>query len=166
MLSEQLKEDLKNPWLRGVLAVVAVTVTVNIAFISYAYWSPPALVVKDYYEKGKSYFHDQKIRQQEAVSAWRLQLLAPQHAKLNQMQTYRLYVLDHQGNPVHSGDVTLYAYRPSNADDDFRTTLTYADSGTFTGSLRFPQPGKWDLIAKISSGEHQYDTAQRIFVEK
>ncbi|PIW48275.1 MAG: hypothetical protein COW18_07305 [Zetaproteobacteria bacterium CG12_big_fil_rev_8_21_14_0_65_54_13] len=166
MLSAQLKQDLTNPWLRGILAVVAVTVSVNIAFITYAFIFPPNLVVKDYYERSKNYFHDAQIRHDELPTAWRLQLLVPDQLSVNDAQTCRLYVMDHQGQPVRSGNVTLAAYRPDNAEDDFKVELKLVDTGTFAASVNFPLPGNWDVIARIDADGQHFDTAQRIFVQK
>jgi len=166
MLSERLKEDLKNPWLRIILAVVGITVTVNIVFITYAFISPPNLVVQDYYERGKSYFHDAKLRDEAASSAWRLQLMLPNKITTNTPVTCRLYVMDHAGTPVSSGHVILTAYRPSDASHDFDIELSRTDAGTFTTSVSFPLPGHWDLIARIDADEQRFDTAQRIFVQK
>jgi len=166
MLSEQLKMDLKNPWLKGILAVVGVTLVVNICFITYAFVFPPNLVVKDYYERGKNYFHAAQQRDQAAPTAWRLQLLLPNTIKLNQRITSRLYVMNHEGQPVHAGAVMLTAYRPSDASRDFTITMPLTDIGTFAASLSFPLPGHWDLIARIDAGDHHFDTAQRIFVQR
>jgi len=166
MLSAQIKEDLKNPWLRGILAVVGVTLIVNFGFISYAFIFPPNLVVKDYYERGKNYFHDEHLREQKAPTAWRLQLLLPNTLKVNQSGISRLYVMDHQGKPVHAGHVVLTAYRPSDASHDFNVELHLTDAGTFAAPVSFPLPGHWDLIARIDAGEQHFDTAQRIFVQR
>jgi len=166
MLSEQLKRDLKNPWLKGILAVVGVTLTVNFCFIAYAFIFPPNLVVQDYYERGKNYFHDAQLRDQTIATAWRLQLLLPNTIKKNEPIMSRLYVMDHDGKPVHSGTVRLTAYRPSDASHDFDVELKLGDAGTFAGSVRFPLPGHWDLIARIDAGDHHFDTAQRIFVQR
>ncbi|MBI5918223.1 MAG: FixH family protein [Nitrosomonadales bacterium] len=165
-ISLQLKNDLKNPWLRTILGIVAVTVTVNLAFVFYAYWSPPQLVAKDYYEKGKQYFHEEIKREQQAGDAWRLQLLLAPTLSANQPQTLRLYAMDHQGNPVQSGEATLYAYRPNSDRDDFKRELKWVDGGTFAAEVAFPLPGKWDLIAQVRSGEQKYDVAQRIDVQR
>ncbi len=165
-ISAQLKNDLKNPWLRGILAVVGVTVMVNLAFILYAFWSPPELVAKDYYERGQNYFHEEIKREQSAGDAWRLQLMAPDKPKLNMEQDYRLYVMDHEGRAVNSGKAVLFIYRTNAAENDFRQELHYVDSGTYAATLRLPLPGTWDLIAQIRSGEQKYDVAQRINVEK
>jgi len=166
MLSVQLKEDLKNPWLRAILAVIGVTLIVNFAFIAYAYISPPNLVVKDYYERGKSYFHDEHLREAAAATAWRLQLLLPNSLKVGQADRCLLYVMDHEGNPIRSGRVILKAYRPSDARHDFSVTLPLTDAGTFAAAVTFPLPGHWDLIARIDAEGQHFDTAQRIFVQK
>ncbi|MDQ6969540.1 MAG: FixH family protein [Mariprofundus sp.] len=166
MFSEQLKMDLKNPWLRSILAVVGVTLVVNIAFISYAFIFPPNLVVQDYYERGKSYFHDAQLRDQAAATAWRLQLLLPNTIKANDSITSRLYVMDHSGQPIRTGQVLLSAYRPNDASQDFTIVLPRTDAGTYAAAISFPLPGHWDLLARIDAGEHHFDTAQRIFVQR
>jgi len=166
MLSAQVKQDLKNPWLKGILAVVGVTLVVNIGFISYAFIFPPNLVVQDYYERGKNYFHDERVREEAAATAWRLQLLLPNSLKVNKTDISRLYVMDHQGKPIHAGKVILSAYRPSDASHDFDVELKLTDDGTYTAPVSFPLPGHWDLIARIDVNGQHFDTAQRIFVQK
>jgi len=166
MLSPQLKQDLKSPWLRTILGIIAVVVAVNIVFISWAFISPPNLVVKDYYERGKNYFHDEDARKQAEASAWRLQLLLPDSMQANTPATCRLYVMDHQGKPIQAGSVHLSAYRPDNASYDFNVELNKVDTGTFAGPVSFPLAGNWDLIARIDAGGQRFDTAQRIFVGK
>ncbi len=163
-MKEQVRTDLKNPWLRGIIAAVVVTVGVNVVFIAYAFMSPPNLVVRDYYEKGKRYFHEEALREQAAVDGWRLQLLPPATPKAGKLQPWRLYAMDHQGRPLRTGQVTLFAYRPSDASYDFRVDMPYTDIGTFMREISFPLPGHWDLIAQIRSGERSYDVAKRIFV--
>ncbi len=166
MFSEQLKEDLKNPWLRLIIAAVGITVAVNICFITFAFITPPNLVVEDYYEQGKKYFHDEKIRNRAAATAWRLQLMLPDGMKVDHADTVRLYVMDHQSTPIQTGKVLLTAYRPSDASHDFDIELKLTDAGTFSGPISFPLPGHWDLIARIDSDGQRFDTAQRIFVDK
>ncbi|MDQ6964682.1 MAG: FixH family protein [Mariprofundales bacterium] len=166
MISEQLKHDLTNPWLRTILTIVGVTLTVNFIFIAYAYISPPNLVVKNYYERGKSYFHERHLRDVAAPTAWRLQLLTPKSIRAGRSSTIRLYVMDHQGAAISSGRVILHAYRPDDTDRDFTTTMQLKDRGTFAAPVIFPLPGHWDLIATIAANGHNFDTAQRIFVQR
>lgn len=164
MAEAQWKEDLKHPWLRGILAIIGVTLVVNIGFISMAFIDKPNLVVKDYYEKGQEYFHAEAVRNEAEHLGFRLHLLPPASPKLNVGQTYRLYVVDHDGKPWNSGEGTLFAYRPNDSSKDFRIVLPKADVGTFAANVTFSQPGNWDLIAQITVEGRKLDIAQRIFV--
>ncbi len=166
MISDRIRADLASPWLRSIIAIIAVTVLVNVAFISYAFISPPNLVAQDYYERGKNYFHDQAVRRQASERAWRLHLLLPQQMMVDTPVTGRLYVVDHQGQPIDDGQVVLTAYRPSNAAHDFRVAMARQDRGTFVAALSFPYPGNWDLIARIEANGETFDVAERVFVEK
>lgn len=163
-MQAQLKEDLKSPWLRGVLAVVGVTLIVNIGYIIYAFWQPPGLVVQNYYDKGKEYFHAEAVREQNAQTAWRLQFLPPATPEQGKVQSYRLFVVDENNQPVMQGKARLLAYRPSDASQDFQRDLAFVDAGTYVGQLRFDQPGHWDVIVQIEANGRKFDVAQKIFV--
>ncbi len=166
MISEQIRDDLRSPWLRSILAVVGVTVLVNIGFISYAFISPPNLVAQDYYERGKNYFHDKAARKQASNQAWRMHLLLPSTMTVNTPVKGRFYVVDHDNKTVNDGQVVLTAYRPSNAEHDFRIHMRQQDKGTFVATFSFPYPGNWDLIARIDANGETFDVAERVFVEK
>ena len=166
MAKGQLREDLKNPWLRGVLAIVAVTLLANVVFISLAFISSPNLVVKDYYEQGKEYFHAQVERDEIKQLGYRLHLMAPATPKLGIAQPYRLYVVDPDGKPWNRGEGTLFAYRPNDASKDFQQPLLRSDTGMFAAEVNFPMAGNWDLIAQIYVDNKKLDVAQRVFVEK
>ena len=118
--------------------------------------------LEDYYEKGSNYFN--KSPDQQQGPQWRLNLMTPAKPILNQSQTYRLYVVMENGKPATEGQVTLYAYRPSDAKADFSGSMVQSDIGSFTAKLSCPVPGTWDLIAQVQSGEKKFDVVQRIFV--
>ncbi len=166
MSSRTIREDLRSPWLRAIVGIVAVAVSVNMGFVVYAFLSPPNLVVADYYERGKNYFHEQAIRDRAAATAWRLELSLPDRIAVGETITGRLHVVDHRNRPVSQGRVEIAAYRPSDARQDFKIVLSPDAAGLFSGRLRFPLPGSWDLIARIEAFGEQYDIAQRVFVEK
>lgn len=167
MTQAQWKQDLKSPWLRGVLGIVAVTLVVNIGLISFAFIDRPNLVVKDYYEQGKEYFHHAQAELDAARQlGFRLHLLPPATPRQGEVQTYRLYVVDHQGKPWSADSATLFAYRPNDASQDFRQILQLSDVGTYAADVSFPLPGNWDLIAQIYVDNKKLDIAQRIFVAK
>jgi len=166
MVRHQLRKDLKSPWLRSILGFMLVVIIVNGGFITYAFLHKPNLVVADYYEKGQRYFHDQKIRHQQQLTAWHLQLLLPDKPRVNTPVASRLYVVNHKNKAVETGRVLLNVYRPSDTNQDFKIVMKRVDHGTFLANIVFPQPGIWDLIARIDSQNKHFDTAARVFVEK
>ena len=158
-----LKDDFKNPWFLGILALVAVALAGTIWMAVIAGQTSPGLVSEDYYEKGNNYFNEAPKTEQGPV--WRLNLMAPPTPVTGQSQVYRLYVIDEAGKPVTTAQVRLYAYRPSDANADFEVKMTQADVGTFTAPVTFNLPGTWDLIAQVKSNGRSFDITQRVFIK-
>ncbi|OIO70591.1 MAG: hypothetical protein AUJ57_08255 [Zetaproteobacteria bacterium CG1_02_53_45] len=161
--ASHLKEDFKNPWFLGILALVGVALAGTIWMAVVAGQTSPGLVSEDYYEKGKNYFHE--TPKAEQGPQWRLSLMAPPTPVVGQSQIYRLYVVDEAGHPVSGASVVLYAYRPSDANADFEVKMTQADAGTFTAPVSFALPGTWDLIAQVKSNGRSFDITQRVFIK-
>lgn len=162
MSEDYLKEDFKNPWFLAVLGLIGVALAGTIWMAVIAGSTSPGLVSEDYYEKGKNYFHE--VPKEATAPAWRLNLLVPPMPKVNEAQNYRLYVIDEAGKPVSTGEMTLYAYRPSDAKADFSVKMVKSDAGTFVASMTFPLAGTWDLIAQVNASGKSMTLAQRVFV--
>lgn len=163
MSEVHLKEDFRNPWFLGVLALIGAALAGTVWMAVIAGNTSPGLVSEDYYEKGKNYFHE--TPKEVTESAWRLNLLAPPAPKMGEAQNYRLYVIDDTGRPVSSAEVVLYAYRPSDAKADFSVKMVKSDAGTFVASITFPLPGTWDLIAQVDASGMRNTLAHRLFVK-
>ncbi len=158
-----LKEDFKNPWFLAVLGLIAAALAGTVWMAVIAGSTSPGLVSEDYYEKGKNYFHE--APKEISGPQWRLNLLLPPESRVGKAQDYRLYVIDEAGKPVSEGEITLYAYRPSDATADFSVKMIKSDVGTFIASVTFPLPGTWDLIAQVNASGKEMNVAQRIFVK-
>jgi len=157
-----LKDDFKNPWFLGILALVAVALGGTIWMAMIAGQTAPGLVTEDYYEKGQNYFENQPKEAQGPQ--WRLSLMAPAKPEAGQSQVYRLYVIMDNGKPASSAQVTLFAYRPSDANADFEVNMKQSDIGSFRADVSFPLKGTWDLIAQVEAEGKKHDVVQRIFV--
>ncbi|HKI60136.1 MAG TPA: FixH family protein [Mariprofundaceae bacterium] len=162
MLEVHLKEDFKSPWFLAVLGLIGVALAGTIWMAVIAGSTSPGLVSEDYYEKGKNYFHE--APKEASGPQWRLNLLVPATPSVDVAQNYRLYVIDEAGEPVSTGKITLYAYRPSDAEADFSVKMVKADAGSFVASVTFPLPGTWDLIAQIEASGKQMNVTKRLFV--
>ncbi len=162
----RFREDMKSPWLLGIISIVVIALMVNIGMIIAAVKTNNGLVVKDYYERGKNYFRAEiKQRKTDAIGM-RLQILVPDKILRGKPQVYRFYVIDPDGKPVTNGQSIMFAYRTSNADRDFQVKLPMSEAGMFSARISFDLPGTWDLIAQVKTNGGIFDVARRIYVIK
>ncbi len=165
-LDMRLRDDLKSPWLLGIIGIILIALMVNAGMAFVAVKSSPGLVVKDYYERGKNYFRAEVKQKNIDALGMRLQILAPSHIILGKSQIYRFYVMNADGSPVVDGQATLLAFRPSDAGKDFQVKLPMSEAGMFSASISFDLPGVWDLIAQVKTNGNTFDIAKRINVSK
>lgn len=156
-----------NPWVIGWFALIGIFLSVNAVFVVFAVTSNPGLVVNDYYEQGRQYEKNAiKLLAAQQRLRWESKLEVPETITLNQADTYRFSVVDARGLPLNNADVQLQAYRPSNANADFTTTLQAIGPGLYQGSLSFPLPGIWDLNVKIRHGANELEIVRRLSVNE
>jgi len=164
-LSQKNPKALKNPWVLGWLALVAVVLAVNIGFISLAFITNPGLVDKDYYEKAEDYEENLvKYRNARAALGWSYQATFPNNPILNKQSLYRLSVVDKAGLPLKSANIKLVAYRPSDASADFEVTFNEIGTGIYEGNITYPLKGIWEITAVIELGDDKFDFTRRASV--
>lgn len=163
--SQSNSEGKRNPWVLGWFGIVAVFLSVNAIFIVLAVTSNPGLVIEDYYEQGRQY-EKNAIKRLVAHNKlqWESKMEIPETVTLNKPDTYRFSAVDSRGLPIRNADVQVVAYRPSDANADFKTTLQPIAPGLYQASLSFPLPGIWDLNIKVQHGEDRLEMVQRLSV--
>lgn len=164
--SQSNKQAMRNPWVLGLIAMIVIVLGVNIAFITTAFVTNPGLVNENYYEQGRSY--EQELQRKLAARSelgWQLNFEVPENPRLGQPSSYRVVVADKLGRPLQGAQVTLNAFRPSNAKDDFGAEFREITAGVYETQLNFPLKGLWDLIVTVRQANGQYDLAQRINVQ-
>lgn len=157
---------LKSPWIRGLIAMMSVIVTVNIIMITVAFKSSPGLVVEDYYEKGKNYNKSLAKMAAQKKLGWDARLLLPETIVVGEKSRYGLTVVDKSKSDISVDRVEIYAFRPSDVEADFSMEMNLKSQGQFMGDLDFPLPGVWDLVVNIVRGNDQFEITERIFVSK
>ncbi len=161
-ISQDNPKALKNPWVLGWLALVAVVLIVNIGFITLAFTTSPGLVDKDYYIKSQDFEENlMKYRNARAALGWTYQADFPQSPVLNQREMYRLTLVDKAGLPLTAASVTVNAYRPSDAAADFTATLSEVGAGIYEGYVSFPLKGIWDLTVTVVREDDTFDFTRR-----
>lgn len=162
--SQSNRRAMRNPWVIGWLALVAVVLSVNIFMISMAFWTSPGLVIEDYYEQGQDYERtiNSRIAARHALG-WDLNLEIDKPV-LNSPALFRISAADKVGQPLTGAVVAIRAYRPSDAAADFEAKLHEALPGQYSGQISFPLKGIWDVQVAIVHGEDRYEASRRITV--
>lgn len=152
----------KNPWVIGVLTLLATVLVVNTTFITMAIITSPGLVDKNYYENSQN-FEETLITQRQARAAlgWNYQADFPIRPVLNKNELYRISLVDKVGMPLTAATVTVDAYRPSDASADFQTSLIEVGAGMYEGTINYPLKGIWEITVNISRDTDQYDFTRR-----
>jgi len=166
----------RSPWIIGWLALLLAVLAINITFISLAVKKPPSLVLEDAYEHSK-YLHDNILKREAEKPKWKTQvefagaknfmgdLKIPAYNKPVKLD-YK--VTDEQGEPVEPHSVTFYAYRNSDAKQDFSVVMTKVEPGHYQAEITFPLKGVWDtyVAATTGVGNIEHNSVQNIFAEE
>ncbi len=156
-------EAKRNPWVLGWILIIIVFVTVNAGFIILSIISNPGLVTENYYEQGQLYEKNAtKLMTERNKLKWETKLETPEKIITGVPDTYRFSAVDLHGLPVKNADVTLVAYRPSNARADFTIRLQQIAPGLYQEKISLPLAGTWDLNIKVQRGNERYQLSHRI----
>jgi nitrogen fixation protein FixH len=164
-ISQESNHALKNPWVLGFIGFFCTFVTANIIFITLSFKAPPALVVDDFYEKGQAYEETQKRIAEERSLGWTGLLMTPATIRVNQTQTYDIFLHGKNSASLDLDTVTFFAYRPSDKEADFALPMKQKQPGIYTIDAGFSLPGIWDVIVEAKQGDQRFLTTKRISVK-
>jgi len=154
----------KSPWLRGIIAFMALFVSVNIFMVWTAFSTKPNLVTEDYYKRGQSFTERTKLKNKgKALHDWKFNLTYPEIT----MGTPALFQLSisHQQNTITPDIVNLFAYRPADSNKDFKVIMNANPDGGHSANITFTEQGYWDVIVVVEQEGYETDYAERIRVK-
>ncbi|MET0069910.1 MAG: FixH family protein [Candidatus Thiodiazotropha sp.] len=157
------KSAWQSPWVIAWVAMVVVFFTMNMIMIYLAIDNNPGLVVDDFYERGEDY-EENMLKRQARFPGWVMKVDLPRKIEVGQPVICRYSVKDKDGNPISRDDVIFYAYRPSDARQDFAVPMKQTAPGEYQAEVSFPLKGAWDTLVSIKNGEDEYNTPKRIGV--
>jgi nitrogen fixation protein FixH len=164
-ISQENPQALRNPWVLGLLAFLFVFLTANAIFIYLAFETPPNLVVKDYYEKGEAHAKTQERINRQQELGWSGVLMLPPSARVNQTQTYEALITGKNSAGLMLDSVKLFAFRPSDAEEDFEVDMQPSGTGSYVADVSFNLPGTWDVLIEAHRGEDEFIITRRIRIE-
>ncbi|MCU7933595.1 MAG: FixH family protein [Candidatus Thiodiazotropha sp. (ex Dulcina madagascariensis)] len=157
------KSAWRSPWVIAWVTMVVIFFTMNMIMIYLAVDNNPGLVVDDFYDRGQDY-EKNMLKRQARNPGWTMRVELPRRIEIDQPVLCRFSVVDRDGAPVSRDEVTFYAYRPSDADQDFSTPMKQVEPGRYEAQVSFPLKGAWDTLVSIRNGEDEYNTPKRIGV--
>lgn len=145
--------------------MILVVFLVNALMVTLAFVTNPGLVVDDYYERGQQKAQTINTRLAETPQ-WTMSLDVPTDIQAQQPYMLRFFVVDRVGQPVHLEQATFFAYRPSDARQDFSRPMREEAPGRYAVEVSFPLPGVWDSLveARGDGAKHLFD--QRFMVAR
>jgi nitrogen fixation protein FixH len=153
----------KSPWVIGWTASIFVVLGVNLFMVYLAVDTNPGLVVEDYYERGQDY--ERTLFAERAKDpGWHMTVNLPKTVTAGSVTPVHFSVLDKAGVPVEPDSVIFYAYRPSDATQDFSVPMAKEAMGMYSAKAQFGLKGAWDILASVRTGEDEYHVGRRIDV--
>ncbi|MCU7905665.1 MAG: FixH family protein [Candidatus Thiodiazotropha sp. (ex Epidulcina cf. delphinae)] len=157
------KSAWRSPWVIAWVAMVVIFFTMNMIMIYLAIDNKPGLVVDDFYERGQDY-EKNMLKRQARDPGWTMRVELPRRIAIDQPVLCRFSVTDRDGGQVSRDEVTFYAYRPSDVEQDFSVPMKQVEPGFYEAQVSFPLKGAWDILVSIRNGEDEYNTPKRIGV--
>jgi nitrogen fixation protein FixH len=156
-ISQSNKSGLRNPWVLGMLALIAVVLAVNATFIWFTQKEGRStLVERDYKTKDRKSNEAllSELREKQALG-WQTEIKNPKSVVMGVPTTYEIAINDRQGKPV-SGAMEVIAYRGSDASKDFTTAFKEVAPGRYQGYINFPLKGYWELHIRVQRGDEHF----------
>ncbi len=153
----------RSPWVIGWVLLVTVVLGVNLVMIYLAVVTSPGLVVDDYYDRGQNYERT-LVSRLAREPGWSMRADIPKGLKAGETSVVRFFVVDKAGQPITPDQVTFYAYRPADSEQDFSLPMESEGEGRYAAKLQFPLMGVWDTMIAASTGEDEYSLGQRISI--
>ena len=151
------KSAWRSPWFIAWIGLLLAFVIANGIMIFLATDRSPSLVVEDFYERGQDYERNM-LKRLARDPGWNMKIMAPEFIDIAKPALFRFNVTDKAGNPITPDSVTLYAYRPSDADEDFALPMQQVAPGQYQVVASFPLLGVWEILVSVKNGEDEYNT--------
>jgi len=153
----------KSPWVIGWVSLVVAVLMVNLIMVYLAIATNPGLVTEDFYDRGQNY-EQTMVSKLARDPGWNLHADVPADLVIGKPTIIRFFITDKAGQPVAPDGVRFFAYRPSDATQDFDLPMIEEGKGRYMVELAFPLLGIWDTLVAVKHGEDEYNLGKRIHV--
>ncbi|MCB1857003.1 MAG: FixH family protein [Gammaproteobacteria bacterium] len=147
----------RSPWVIGWVTLLILFIGVSVFRIYLAVKTDPGLVDENYYERGQDHAQN-RLKRLARDPGWQMTIDAPEYVDVATPSLWGFSVLNTEGEPVTPDSVVFYAYRPSDAKQDFSVSMREIGLGRYQAEVSFPLKGVWDILVSVKNGEDEYNT--------
>lgn len=147
-------------WPLGIVAVLGITVGVNLAVYYVANDDPSLAIEKDYYRKAVNWDSTMAQARVNEALGWRL---TPSLGAFTPARgaDIRVRLTDSTGAPIAGATVKVSAFYNARANQIVDTTLAPATDG-YEGRLRVNHSGVWELRFEVTRGDARFTSTSRV----
>ena len=153
----------RSPWVYGWFSVLVVVMSANFIMIYLAVDNNPGLVVEDYYDRGQTY-EKNMVARMARNPGWEMRIAEPKKLRMNKPAVIEFRLATKEGGAVNPDNVTFYAYRPSNAKEDFSLPMQAMGNGLYQAEVTFGLKGIWDVLVSVEKDGEEYNESLRLGV--
>lgn len=155
----------KSPWVIGWVGLVVSVLGANLVMVFFAITTNPGLVTEDFYDRGQLY-EQTMVSKLARDPGWNLHADVPADLTAGEPAVIRFFLTDKAGQPVTPDAVRFFAYRPSDAEQDFDLPMMEEGRGRYMVEASFPLMGIWDTLVAVKHSEDEYNLGKRIRVRR
>ncbi len=143
----------------AILCFFGVTIGVNIGFATMAIRSFPGEDAQSPYQQGLHYNQTLRERREQAALGWTSNIAL---ARAQNGVALTVTFKDAAGRPVEGLTLKGSLRRPIADKYDVPVQFTASGNGVYRAELPNIEAGLWDLRAKASGGQHEFDIDERL----
>ena len=153
-------------WVLAAAAFVGAILVGNGIMIWMASRDYPGSVVNNYFENYER-FNDfqEKLAAQKDLD-WRVQTRLADLPIEGEALRVRVEARDALGRQLSGAQVRLHFVSGDDAREDRRIRLREAQEGRYTGLVRLPSPGNWEVVTRVKRGGDAYRVRRFLWVEE
>ncbi|SIN69333.1 Nitrogen fixation protein FixH [Sulfurivirga caldicuralii] len=156
---------LRNPFVIGWLVMLVLVLSVNLFMVNMAIVTNPGLVKTDLDHAEQSVAQIIRMDRKLESLGWHLELNIPLLTQ-NERVPVEARIATRDGHTIVGDKATLFYYRPADKRFDGQVEMIRNKDGVFTGSLKLPLKGKWDVVLEIHKGEDTYQLGRSLWVQE
>lgn len=153
-------------WILAAVAFASAILVGNGVMIWMASRDYPGSVVNNYFENYERFNAFQEKLAAQKDLGWRVRTRLADLPIEGEPLQVRVEARDALGRDLSGARVQLHFVSSDDAREDRRIRLRESREGQYTGRVRLPSPGNWEVVTRVMRGGDAYRVRRHLWVEE